>query len=356
MSADQTSDSNLPVTGAGEGSSQPQETLPVPDAQPAAPLTEDAAVALLDSLVEPPKDEAPKSEAEPVKTEPTEPEKTDAESAVPELPKVKHPLDEDDDPDVEVDPKFTKIQHGFEKLRDKLRKARSDGAFGKTLVDIATREGISPQQLADLVQKNIRLAKGDPNATAEVAAELTKRGYRFASDTDAEVKAEADRIYKEQFAKGVEERHVDEDFARDRAKALATQLVQAKPKIEAPQPVPRTAPPAPALEQMAAEEFNTLDAQIAQSYKAAKLDYAPIKAEAEKRIREQANRTGGIPPQLWAYTYRQTVAQVQSEMLSKQRAATKPQIVAKNTLAPSTQVRKDDGSREAYMKSIADSI
>lgn len=356
MPADQTSDSNLPVTGAGEGASQTPETPPVPDTQPQAPLTEDAAVAMLDSLVEAPKEAAPTGDAPVEDPAPKEEVPPSDDAGVPELPKVRHPHDEDDDPEVEVDAKFTKIQSGVEKLRDKLRKARSDGAFGKTLVDIATREGVSPQQLAELVQKNIRLAKGDPNATAEIAAELQKRGYRFATDSDAEVKAEADRIYKEQFAKGVEDRHVDEDFARDRAKALATQLVQAKPRIEAPAPAQRDVAPTHDIERLASDEFNKLDAQIAQSYAAAKLDYAPIKAEAERRIRELANRNGAIPPQLWAYTYRKTVSEVQTEMLSKRREATKPQVVARNTLSPSTQVRQDTGSRDAYLKSIADSI
>lgn len=364
MSADQSPDTNTSVTGAGEGA-QPQNTTPGSASQP---LTEAQAVELLDKII-PPETEAPTSEATPpaeeVKSDPVEtesaPAKEPTEAATPELilPKVLHPLDEADDPDIDdVDPRYTKIRTQFEKQREKLRQARENGSFGKTLVELAQREGIDPAQLADLVRKNIRLAKGDATATAEMAAELAKRGYKLATDVDEDIKTEAKRIYDEQFAKGVESRHIDEEFAREQAKALAARVVQARPAPALPtQPADRRQEPAADLQARAAADVNALDAQFAKAFQDAKLDYQPIQAEVKRRIQEQVAKAP-IPPHLWTYHYGQTVRQVQQEQLAKQRATTKPQVQVRNTLTPSTAPRSnaDQGSREAVLRQIAESL
>lgn len=339
MSTDQNPEEPKPVTGAEQGdtkASTPEPTQPLSPAEADKASSAKANEALISDLFK-------ISEAEKKEPAPSEPAKEEPKAEAPksdpspeskaevklELPVVPHPYDEVDDPDPDqfVDPKFSKIHENVDKLRTKLRKAREDGSFGRTLVDTASKNGIDPQRLAELVTRNIRFAQGDPTAIAEVAAELQRRGVKFAEEKRVDpVEEAANRIYEENFAADVKGNIADEDYARRKARAIAERVA---PKSEpvAPRIPQQQAPDISAqLEQRASIEVGQLAERYDQAYKKAGMDFNPIAAEANKRIQDQIKTQGKIPPHLWNFTYAQKVREVQAEIANKPKPVETPQV------------------------------
>jgi len=319
MTDDQIPEELTPDTGSEQGEITASTPEPTPQPTLEAEEAKDSAAkdAIVDGLFESAEKETP---------QPVEAEKTAPTSL--ELPVVRHPYDEEDDPnpDTFVDSKFSKIHENVDKLRGKLRKAREDGSFGRTLVELAAREGIPPAQLAEMVSRNVRLAKGDPAAIAEVAAELQQRGIKLAPEDKADpYEAEAKRIYDENFAEEVKGDLVDEDFARKKSRTIAERTY--KPPVTPPPQIKSLAITKAEMEtqreELAAAGVNRLATQYKEAYTKAGQDFTPIAEEAHKRIAAKVANTGKIPVDLWNYTYSETVREVQNE-----RAKTKATPVA----------------------------
>lgn len=340
MSTDQNPEEPKPVTGAEQGelaalTPEPTQTQSMTDADKA----NESVVTELFKIAEADKKET----SEPAKAE-TKPEVIPApavETPVLELPVVRHPYDEADDPDPDqfVDPKFSKIHENVDKLRTKLRKAREEGSFGKTLVDMAKQHGIDPAQLAELVTRNIRLTKGDPTAVAEVAAELQRRGVKFAEEKKVDpVEEETKRIYDATFAEDVKAGIADEDYAKRKARSIAEKT--AKP-VTPPSPVNNTPPPpvqdyTAQIKAQASAEVNDLATQFQQAYTKAGMDFGPVATEAHRRIKENADSKGELPPQLWNYEYSRIVQAVQREFAAKAAPTERPAIKTGTPLRPTT--------------------
>ena len=376
MPTDQTPDKLPPVAGAGEGGSQetptPESDAALVDALAAEyeQVTPEETPEVTTTADTPKPDAAPEvvpkvPEEKPAEPAPDKPEvKAEVQAVEPEIPEVLHPYDEQDDPKPKdfIDPKFTKINENVERLRNKLRKAREDGAFGQTLVKVAQQSGVAPDVLAAMVQREIRLNQGDPNAIAEFAAELQKRGYTFANQQEAKpsVDTEADKIYKEHFEPGVRAQRMDEDYAREQSKVMAERSVKARP---APAPIPQ-----PQIQQQPSQDFaiqtaatrvNTIAQQIEANYQKAGLDFKPVYEEVKQRISNRNAKEGIPPPQMWEYTFTETVRQVQSEMAAKKVAQIqKPTVKPTNTLSPTTQsnISKTPVSEEEHTSKLVDEL
>lgn len=318
-----------------------------PTLDPSASQTETAAPPVASPATPPAPPEAPKSDfkAEVVKDilegfpdapaeKPSSPGPVAEPPPAPAAKPAPNPFDDPDDPSAdEIDPKLTKIRGGFEKLREKLRSAREEGQFGRLLVQSAKKAGIPPEAMAWWINLGARANTGDPAAVAELHAFTQRLGSPVpptapaapaapAVPAPSAVDAEAERIYREQYADEVKALELTEDGARRLARRQAERSAPAAAPAPAlshpvpPQPAPRQQPQMDPLEGAAIAELNSMELQYSKTVP----DFAAVKAEALKRIEEQARASGPVPPIRWPTQFASVVRQVQAE---RAQAATK---------------------------------
>ena len=279
----------------------PPEAAPTkpaePEKAPEAPTTEKPAE-------KPP--EPPKAEEPPAKPKP-------------------HPLDEEDDfKEDEVDPKFTKIRAGIDKLRTKLRKAREHGQLGSLLSGVASKAGMTPELLAKWVELGAGVNTNDPRAVAQFADLSQRLGIKIPAAAPAEApkpaepqkpdegatKALADRIYQEDFAEDVGKYLVSEEVARAKAVRAANRVLsQTKPQ-QPPAPLPPEVPtqgPNSAiargdmgglspLEKEAVLAVHRMEASLATQIP----DWnTKLKGEVQQELHARRQKDGGISPVYW---------------------------------------------------------
>ena len=218
-----------PAEGATTQTPPAENTVPDFATSIAASLTAGNAPEIPDPVSAKPTPRDPEPKPEPTPTpkvtgatpeakapEPTPDAKVPEAEPKPET-KPAHPYDEDDDPRGEIDPKFTKIRADFEKMREKLRKAREDGQYGRLLAQTAARAKMTPEAVAKFVDLGARLNLSDPAAVEEFRQLGSYLGiYPTAPAAPAAPQPPAaPPITEEQRLKAVADTIYNEDFAED---------------------------------------------------------------------------------------------------------------------------------------------
>jgi hypothetical protein len=154
---------------------------------------------------------------------------------------------------------------------------------------------------------------------------------------------ETESVYRALFKEDVDSLNISEDRARVLAKKIAGDRLQRPPAPSQPTAVPPQAqqPPAPArpaqadpIQTAALAELGRVDAQFEQAFAKAKVDFAPIRDEAQRRIAARVRSSGPIPPIRWAYEFSQIVRQVQIDKAKATAPGARPP--ATTGLRPST--------------------
>lgn len=293
------------VKGITGEPSTPQAEQVAPPAESAVDPVKDLVKSLAEGTFdspEEPKTETPEAPVEPPKE--AEPVATDD--------KVSEPDDDDDDENLEIDPKFTRIKKGFDRLREKAK-------FGSLITKIGTDAQIAPEEMASWVSLAARLKRGDPRAVGDLIETAKQFGYEPPTAPPAKIDP-VDQIYKDQFAEDVEAGEITEAAARRHAKALAEKLPQ--PKSTPPTSNKAVDP----IRETALSEISTLE----QSYTKTIPNWDKISEKATKRlVSEYASRN----PIYWAAGFEKIV---QEEVRALQPAP-KPQQAIKPVAG--TQVR-----------------
>lgn len=262
-------------------------------------------------------------------TEPQkEPEPAPAEPAV--EPEAKAPEAETASPDDDEDPELPqavtdeRVKRAFQRTKEKLKQARTEAQFGRTLAKLAADAKMSTEDLADWLLRGAALNKGDPRAVEWLRQKAGAYAPAQAPKQEAiapNVEAIEKAIYEEQFAADVAAYKMDEDAARAAAKRIAAKT--AKP-ISAPsqsEPVQQQAPQADfareMMEREAADMVNNLDAQYAAKVK----DWDKIKTEVYTEI---AQKHKGAHPLQWVSIFNEVARTVQA----KHRPAPRPAPVS----------------------------
>lgn len=302
---------------AGIAAAEEAEAAPAAQPDPAPPTPE------AEKPPEQPPEEPAKGTEEPEAAKPPEAEPP----KMPELPSVRHPHAREDDPTVDdVDPKFTKIRSRFEKQTALLHEAREAGKYGIEIQEFAKANGIKPEDVAALLRESVNLRKGDKETLKAVAAQLQQHGVKLAEDPRAADLAE--KLYQERFAASVEAKQITPSYARKLADDAARQQLQA---VEA-QVQPPANPPGVNID-AGLNAVAALDAQIAESYRKAGVDYSKVRESAYDALTAKV-REGRLKPEYFAYEFRQAVATAQA---SARPVAPKP-INPSPSLKPSTHV------------------
>lgn len=322
---------------------------------------------------EPPKTEQPASKPEAAKAEPPKQEKqpaapTEAPPAPATDQSTRHPFDDDDDPKGDIDPKFTKIRQDFEKMREKLRKAREDGNYGRLLAQTAARAKMTPEAVAKLVDMGARINMGDAAAVEEFKALGRAIGAFPAATTpppapaapaapaqpdETRIKAIADTIYGEDYADDVKSYLISEDVARAKALKAAKRIALSQPPTPPPQSQPRqeqipqnAAGPLPGvspLEFEGMQAVSKLDAEYAQKIPDWTTKVRPL---VQAEIKARRARDGGISPVYWVADLADAVNTVRAKLAPPEapRKLVKPdETVAANRRTPTPEPSKWDG-------------
>lgn len=302
--------------------------------------------------------ETPPVETPPAPAVPATPPATPAAEDADPVVDVPHPYDRPDDPTpADIPRDKTKLHATFEKQREKLREARQVGEFGQMMADIAYDAGIDPNALASIVGLTARARKGDQIAAQELPDVLRKLGIVLpagaapapqtpppaapAGPTDAAV----DAVYRELFAKDVQDLHMSEDLARQKARLIAARQqpppppapAQPAPALSQPAPTQHAAPPVDPVTAAANQALAGLATQYDTAYRAKGKDFTPIRDEALKRIAAEVKRTGQpVPPVHWSWKFNQVVQQIQTEKAQAATAARTAPVQARNTLRASS--------------------
>lgn len=220
----------------------------------------------------------------------------------PKVPESKNENPDADPPELDrKDPRFAKVGKRLDEQRAELKELRPVGQFGKAIIEVAQKQGLAPDVLADLsmatiaaigegskglsptafkqwVQLGVRANAGDPAAVQELAQVL----LNDLKWTPPNPNARAEEIYKEIFEADVKALTIDEDVARSKAKMLAD---KERATIQKPvAPVPQV-PQAPVvsreqvLEQAVSDNLSRIENALLQSPNGAELH-----AEVIKRI------------------------------------------------------------------------
>lgn len=305
-----------------------------------------------------------------IDAKPVEPAKADPPPEPEPEPKVEpkaekpapHPYDEADDPQPEIDPKFTRIKSDFEKLRNKLRTAREDGRLGKLMTSTAANGKLNPEQLAHWVELGARANLGDPEAIARLRQILGAGQPPAAPATPAApaapdakaVDATAQKIYDDLFKDDVAAFQIDEKLAREKSKKLAERqaLSQPAPTQAAPPAAPPAPPQAPAgLSPMVKAALDDI-AALEDKYAAELPNWKDLSKEVWDQIEARKVKRGApLPATQWYAEYLDVVREVQAKRVVKPAAPVK----AGNSLRPSTHAA-GGGSPEDVRKQIAGAI
>lgn len=340
-------DDTKPAPSSSEEHAAPAEAQKADATPPVkADVTHDVMKQLMDGKVEGvdltknEKSKAPTSEAKPIET----PVETDAPVGEPsspiELPDVRHPMDDPEDPNLDaIDGRASeKTKAGFERLRGRLRQAREDGQFGSMIIDVARTHDLDPATVAAVVGLTARARKGDQKALAELHSTLGKLGIAPPAaqlDKETLLEVEQQKVYKELFAADVAAADMSEEKARDKAKVIAEERLKNRALSQSNT---QSNPPAAdgqarlsPMHQAASNRVEALVAKYTEAYKKSGADFEPVFKEAQAIIAKKAEKEGPIHPTYWEYEFAQAVNQVQR----KRQAPAKP-AQQTNPLRPSS--------------------
>ena len=188
------------------------------------------------------KPEAPASKGEKPQSDPAEPP---APKAAEEDPDAAYDDPDDLTPD-EVDPKFTKIRERIQRQQAKLREARKELDSHRKVREATKQAGFDDQFHEKWNLLGARANLGDPAAIEELGTLITSAGFKPKVETPKPPAIDADAIYSEIFKPRVDAYKMDEDAAREAARALAAKL-GSTPSAPVPAPVPQA--PAPSQPQ-----------------------------------------------------------------------------------------------------------
>lgn len=287
-------------------------------------------------------------ETDPAEEQPAPKAKPSSAVAAPiDLPKVRHPFDDAEDPTLEdIDGRAAeKTRAGFARLQGRLRQAREEGQFGAMIIDVARSHDLDPNAVAAVVGLTAKARKGDTKALAELHGVLAKMGIAPPPaamptlDKEALLDVESSKVYKELFAADVAAADMTEEKAREKAKVIAGQRLESRALSQShtqSTPPDQTNPAAgqgrlTSMQQAASNAVETLASKYAEAYKKSGADFAPVQKAAQDLIAEKVKKDGPIPPLMWEYEFSQAVAQVQRK---RQAAQQKPQTTT-GSLRPS---------------------
>jgi hypothetical protein len=302
-----------------KGTTADPSTAQAEQQAPPAESTVDVAADLVKSLAEGTFD-APTEESKP------EPEKaeTPVEEPIVEKTVAETPEEDDEDDDnLEIDPKFTRIRKGFDRLREKAK-------FGNLITKIGTDAQIAPEEMASWVSLAARLKRGDPKALGDLIETAKVFGYEPPTQQQrAPEPSIEDKIYAEQFAADVESGEISEAAARRHAKVLAEKLPQSK-QVEQP----RTTKSVDPVRESALHEISSLET----SYTKTIPNWSKISEKASKRlVEEYASKN----PIYWAAGY--------EKIVQEEIRALQPQPKSQTSIKPvaGTQVRPTSSTTQA---------
>lgn len=209
-----------------------------------------------------------------------------------------------------------------ERTRTRITKLSQEAAFGGLVTSIGVRAGVKAEEMMSWVGLRAGLQSGDPAAKAELVRlaklmdpSLATPAPQGVVPTEADIAAATEKIYNETFKAGVTASHVEEPYAREQARTLATRQVLSEAAARRPAPNPPVQQPqtqvAPSQQQFnpvldaANAEVNRLEAE----YAAKMPGWDTMKEEVGAEIRA---KHAGANPMLWPHLYVEAVRAVQA--------------------------------------------
>jgi hypothetical protein len=206
-----------------------------------------------------------------------------------------------------------------QRTRDRITKLSKEASYGNLINTMASRSGVKADEMTAWASLRAGLQLNDPAAKAELIR-LAKvldptLGQPVAAvmPTEADIATAADTIYKDTFKSGVDAQHVEEPYAREQARKLATRQVLDAASRSRPAPAPVVQQPAQAAP---APQFNPLVDAASQEVERLRQEYAAKmpgwdKLDAEVGAEIRAKHAGANPIQ-WPQLYMETVKAVQA--------------------------------------------
>ena len=302
---------------------------------------------------------------EPGKQDPPKPE-AKAETKAPE--NTRHPHDEEDDPTGEdIAPQYTKIRKDFEKMREKLRKAREDGQYGRLLASTAARAKMTPEAIAKFVDLGARLNLNDPAAVEEfrqlgeylgitprqAAQPPAQPAQPSPQDAeDARLKQVADTIYAEDYKDDVASYLMSEEVARAKALKAAKRIALSQPQPRQQQAPPAQQPGQPPqarlpgmspLEAEGAAAVARMDAEYAQKIPDWSTKIRPL---VQQEVQARRAKDGGISPVYWVTDLADAVNTVRARLAPPAEPPRK--LVKVDDTLPANHTAATPGKKQAW--------